>query len=82
MIDDPRIETGIMRGCLEAHFLENGSDFVVPMMRTAAEAVESLAEQPVFVGGVPRVTNRLTDNGEFIVRKIGLTKCIFAVALL
>ena len=80
--NDPGIETGIMWGCLEAHFLENGGDFVVPMMWAAAEAVESFAEQPVFVGRVSWVTNRQADHGEFIVREIGLTKCILAVALL
>ena len=82
MIDDPGIETGIMWGWLEAHVLEYGSYFVVPMMRAAAEAVECFAEQPVFVGRVSWVANRWTDNGEFIVGEIGLTKCILAVALL
>jgi len=46
---DPRIEARIVWRGLEAHILEYSSDFVVPMMGATAEAVESLAEQPIFV---------------------------------
>ena len=82
MSNDARVKARVVRGGLEAHILEDSSDCVVPMMGATAEAIESRAEQPIFVGGMPRVTNGRTDDGEFVIREVGLTKRVFTVALM
>jgi hypothetical protein len=51
-------------------------------MWTAPEAIKGFIKEPVFVFVKCWITNRGTDDGEFIVGQNGMAKCIFAIALL
>jgi hypothetical protein len=51
-------------------------------MWAAAEAVQGLAEKPVFIFAESRVTHWRANNGEFIFWQKSMAKSIFTIPLL
>jgi hypothetical protein len=66
---------------VEAKTLEDALYFCVPMARTAAEAVQSMFKEPIFVFFSVGVANRGLDSCYLICRKNVLAHSIFKVAL-
>ena len=66
----------------EADALENRRDLVVPMVGTSAETVQRFLEEPIFVLGGIRVTNRRLYDSDLVVGEDTLTKGVLAIALL
>ena len=66
----------------EAHVSEDTSDHIIPVFRGPAETVECLLHYTLGAFFCVWVTNRRSDNGDFVVRKDCVTKGVFAVTLL
>ena len=56
-------------------------DEMVPVSWRPAEAVKGLFEAPIGVGFRNRTPSRRSDDGRFVVWKLGMTKCILEVSL-
>ena len=66
----------------EADAGKDQPNLVVPVSGTAAEAVQSFLEEPIFVFAGVGVSNGGFHNSDFVVGENALTKCIVAVTLL
>jgi hypothetical protein len=72
---------GIRRVGLEANAAEDGRDLIVPVAGTSAETIKWFSQEPIFVLGSVRVSNRRLDNSDFVVGENSLAEGILAVAL-
>ena len=82
-VPDGACEHARIRGVgFEANAGEDQPNLVVPVSGTAAEAMQSFLEEPVFVFASAGVSNGGFRDSGFVVRENALTKCIFAVTLL
>ncbi len=66
----------------ETNGAKNGVDFIVPVVRAAAQAVKGTLEKPIFVWCCFGIAAGRTDNSDFIRRKSALAKGVLTVALM
>ena len=71
----------IRRVGLEANAAEDGDDLVVPVAGASAETIKCFLQEPIFVLGSVRISNRGLDYSDFVVGKNSLADGILAVAL-
>jgi len=79
--DETAVETRILERGGKTNGAKNGVDFIVPLVRAAAQVVKGTLEKPIFVWCCFGIAAGRTDDSDFIRQKNALAKGILTVTL-